>query len=247
MIVREIQARSILVRSKIYDYVINPYAGCQHACTYCYAHFMKRFSGHQEPWGQYVDVKVNAAELLQKEMGKKPAGRVWVSGVCDPYQPLESRYRLTGRCLEALIRHDWPVTIQTRSALVLRDLEILKQSSSLEAGMSVTTADEQVRRLFEPSAPPVPERLRALDELHSSGIRTFAMIAPLLPGAEGLAAALAGKVDRVLIDSMNYHYADWVYKKYHLENALTAAFFARVSGELASVFRREGISCQILG
>jgi DNA repair photolyase len=247
MIIREIQARSILVRSKIYDYVINPYTGCQHACSYCYARFMKRFSGHTEPWGQFVDVKVNAAEILEREIGKKPEGRVWISGVCDPYQPLEGRYNLTGRCLEILVRHSRPVTVQTRSPLVLRDLDLLKSAVNLETGLSVPTADDQIRRIFEPSAPPIPERLRALDELHHAGIRTFAMIAPLLPGAGGLSSALAGKVDFVLIDRMNYHYADWVYKKYRLENALTNAFFSRVSGELALSFQKAGITCRILG
>ncbi len=247
MIIREIRAGSILVRSKIADYVINPYTGCQHACSYCYARFMQRFSGHTEPWGRFVDVKVNAVELLEKEIVKKPEGKVWVSGVCDPYQPLEARYKLTRQCLEILFRHRWPVSLQTRSALVLRDMELLKTAADLETGLSVTTADDRIRRLFEPSAPSIRDRLRALDELHCGGLRTFAMIAPLLPGAEGLASALAGKVDYVLVDRMNYHYADWVYKKYYIEKALTAAHFSRVSGELAASFRKAGISCRILG
>ncbi len=95
MKVREIQAKAILSASKVYDYVINPYLGCQHACSYCYARFMKRFSGHKEPWGQFVDVKVNAAELLRAEINRKRRARVWISGVCDPYQPLEAKYRLS--------------------------------------------------------------------------------------------------------------------------------------------------------
>jgi DNA repair photolyase len=88
MIVREVQAKTILSVSKIHDYVVNPYTGCQHACSYCYASFMKRFTGHQEPWGEFVDAKINAPELLSKEILKKKVGTVWVSGVCDPYQPL---------------------------------------------------------------------------------------------------------------------------------------------------------------
>ena len=95
MIVNEIHSKTILSVSKIYDYVINPYTGCQHACTYCYARFMKRFTGHTEPWGEFVDVKVNAAELLEKEIKRKKRGRVWISGVCDPYQPLEEKLGLT--------------------------------------------------------------------------------------------------------------------------------------------------------
>ncbi len=103
MIIQETNARSILSRSKVYDYTINPYVGCQHACTYCYARFMKRFSGHKESWGQFVDVKINAPDLLRKEVERKPAGRVWISGVCDPYQPIERKYELTKECLEILI------------------------------------------------------------------------------------------------------------------------------------------------
>ena len=95
MYIKEIQGKAILSKSKIFPYVINPYVGCQHNCTYCYARFMKRFTGHSEPWGQFVDVKINAVELLEKEIVKKKPGRVWVSGVCDPYQPQERKYQLT--------------------------------------------------------------------------------------------------------------------------------------------------------
>lgn len=246
MIIREIYARTILSRSKVFDYVVNPYTGCQHACTYCYARFMKRFTGHKEPWGEFVDVKINAPALLEREIGKTPPGRVWVSGVCDSYQPLEKKYELTKKCLEILIRHGWPITIQTKSSLVLRDINLLKGTDKLEVGFSVTTGDEGIRRLFEPGAPSIGERIRALDELHLAGIRTFAMIAPMLPKPEGLATTLRGKVDSVLIDRMNYHYGDWVYKKYNLESAGSADFFFLKGKELASAFEKAGIACQVL-
>ncbi len=203
MMVREIQSKTILSVSKVYPYVINPYTGCQHGCSYCYARFMKRFTGHREPWGQFVDVKVNAPHLLKQEITRKKPGRVWVSGVCDPYQPLEAKYQLTRQCLEILAQNDWPATIQTRSALVLRDIDILKEGKYFEAGLSVTTADDGIRKLFEPDAPPIMDRIRALDELHRAGIRTYAMIAPILPGAEDLAEILAGKIDFAIIDRMN--------------------------------------------
>lgn len=91
MIVREIYARSILSKSKVFDYTINPYVGCQHGCTYCYARFMKRTTGHKEQWGKFVDVKINAPELLRREIDRKTPGRVWISGVCDPYQLIEAK------------------------------------------------------------------------------------------------------------------------------------------------------------
>lgn len=242
MIVREITARSALSRSKVYKYTINPYTGCQHACTYCYARFMKRFTAHKEPWGQFVDVKINAPDLLRKEVKRKPTGKVWISGVCDPYQPIERKYKLTRKCLEILIQHNWPITIQTKSTLVLRDLELLRRSPDVEVGITVTTADDKIRRLFEPHASPIKERIGALGELYLAGIRTFTMIAPMLPGAEALVNILDGKVDYVLIDRMNYHYADWVYRKYQLERPSLSL----KSQELRSGFEKRGISCRVV-
>ncbi|MCD6230367.1 MAG: radical SAM protein [Dehalococcoidia bacterium] len=246
MIVREIYPRSILSKSKVFDYVVNPYVGCQHGCTYCYARFMKRFTGHKEPWGEFVDAKVNAPDLLQRKMDKMPPGRVWVSGVCDPYQPLERTYELTKKCLETLVRYGWPITIQTKSPLVLRDVALFRESDKIEVGLSVASADDRVRQLFEPGAPSTKERIKALEELHLAGIKTYAMIAPMLPGVEELAAELSKKVDYVLLDRMNYHYGDWVYRKHNLESTMCDGFFASTSKKLASDFARQGIECQVL-
>ncbi len=244
MIVKEVAAKSILSASKIFPYVINPYTGCAHACSYCYASFMKRFTGHTEPWGEFVDVKINAAELLAKEILRKKMDRVWVSGVCDPYQPLEAKYQLTRRCLEILASHGWPVCIQTRSPLVTRDIDILKSGRHWEVGMSITTADDEMRKLFEPKAPPIKARLEALEKLHQAGIRTFAMIAPMLPGSENLADLLTGKVDKVILDRMNYTHSTWIYKKYHLQEKMNDTYFAFTSSKLRSDFLSLGIPCQ---
>ena len=245
MLIREVQARTILSKSQVYDYVVNPYTGCQHACSYCYARFMKRFTGHKEPWGQFVDVKINAPDLLRLEATKKK-GRVWVSGVCDPYQPLEARYGLTRKCLKILADNHWPISIQTRSPLVLRDIDMLKGVGNVVVTMTVTTADDRIRKLFEPGAPPIKDRIKALGELHLAGIKTHAMIAPMLPGAEGLPAELAGKVDYVLVDRMNYHHADWVYRKYNLESAMSNSFFLQTGSEVSAGLKREGIQCDLL-
>ena len=194
MVIREVLARSVLSESKVYDYTVNAYAGCAHSCSYCYARFMKRFTGHKEPWGEFVDVKINAPDLLAVEIRKKRPGTIWVSGVCDPYQPLEAKYELTKACIGIITGSGWPLVVQTRSPLVVRDLDILASSPEVEVGLSITTADDRVRRLFEPKAPPIAGRVEALQRLHAAGIRTFAMIAPLLPGAEELPGLLAGKV-----------------------------------------------------
>ena len=244
MIVKEVQAKSILSVSKIYPYVINPYTGCQHNCTYCYASFMKRFTGHQEPWGQFVDVKINAPDLLMYEITKKKKARVWISGVCDPYQPLENKYGLTRRCLQILADHNWPVSVQTRSPLVLRDLDVLRSGEEFEVGLSVTTADDEIRRLFEPDAPSIQERIHALDVLHQAGIRTYVMIAPMLPGSEDLAESLVGKVDFVILDRMNYTHANWVYKKHNLLEKLTDEYFSMVEHRIRNAFADQGIPCR---
>ena len=155
-------------------------------------------------------------------------------------------YKITRRCLEILIANNWPVTVQTRSHLVARDIDLFKAAADIEVGMTITTADDGIRRLFEPHAPSIESRIRALGELHAAGISTFAMIAPMLPKAEGLAEGLAGKVDYILIDRMNYHYGDWVYKKYGLENAMSHEFFIRKSRELASAFEASQIQCRLI-
>jgi len=239
MKIKEIQAKNILSKSKVYDWTINPYVGCQHGCIYCYAKFMKRFSGHKENWGEFVDVKINAPELLNQEIKKKKKGRVWISGVCDPYQPVEKKYELTKKCLEILQKNNWPVVIQTKSPLVLRDLELLKKFQEIEVGFTITTGDEEIRKIFEPRTYSIKERIQALERLHREGIKTYTMIAPLLPKAESLMTKLKGKVDYVIIDKMNYHYADWIYKKYQWEKIQNG-------NELANLFKKENIPCQVV-
>ncbi|MGQ9610199.1 MAG: radical SAM protein [bacterium] len=239
MVIREILVKSILSKSKVSDWTINPYVGCQHSCVYCYAKFMKRFTDHKENWGEFVDVKINAAELLVQEVTKKKKGKVWISGVCDPYQPIEDKYKLTRQCLEILQIHKWHVTIQTKSSLVLRDLALLKKFDKIEVGLTITTGDENIRKIFEPRTVPIKDRIKALEILHKEGIKTFAMIAPLLPGSEALVYQLKGKVDNVIIDKLNYHYADWVFKKYKLK-------MNEDTNELGKLFISENIPCQVI-
>lgn len=246
MIVKEFYAKTILSESKVLDYTINPYIGCEHGCTYCYARFMKRFTGHRERWGEFVDVKINAPSLLQREVKKKKVGRIWISGMCDPYQPLERKYEITKSCLETLLKQEWPVTIQTKSTLILRDIELLRRSDEAEVTLTITTADEKIRQIFEPRAPPIKERIKTLEKLHSAGIKTLVMIAPILPNVEGIVARISGKVDHVLIDRMNYHYADWVYKNHGLEYAMGEEFFNKKKTELSQTLTKEGIPHQLL-
>ena len=244
MKITEINSKTILSSSQVYDYVINPYVGCQHACSYCYARFMKRFSGHQEAWGDFVDVKINAPDLLLREIKKKKKGDVWISGVCDPYQPLEEKYQLTRKCLQILFENNWPVIIQTRSPLVLRDLDIFKGVESLQVGLSITSANDEIRKIFEPNAPPIMERLRTIGELHRYSIKTYVMIAPILPDADKLLNLLVNKVDYIIIDRMNYHYADWIYAKYGWQDKKTDEYFEMTGNIIADECKRLGIACR---
>lgn len=136
------------------DYSINPYLGCEHACLYCYARFMARRGHFGEEWGSFVDVKVNALECLEKEPPKKHRGVVLLSSVTDPYQPVETKRQLTRRILERLLEYDFPVNIQTKSKLILKDLDIIQRFSDIEAGFTITSFDDTVRMVFEPQALP---------------------------------------------------------------------------------------------
>lgn len=247
---REVQAQGILNKSKIYDYCINCYTGCEHACAYCYASlFMRRYSGHEEPWGEFVDVKVNAPEVLAKQIRRAKKGVVWVSSVCDAYQPLEAEYELTRRCLELLAAADFPVTVQSKSTLLLRDLDVFRRFKSIEVGFTIATNDDRISRIVEPGASPVSERIAALAGLKAAGIETYVFIGPILPGdPEALVAALDGKADRVLIDRMNYvGQLRTFFVEHKMEHATTDAFFAEMTRRLAAELRKRRMAFEVVG
>ncbi|MDO8745665.1 MAG: DUF5131 family protein, partial [Candidatus Brocadiaceae bacterium] len=207
LIIREIKAKSILTKSGIpgVDYYVNPYIGCSHGCRYCYATFMKRYTGHTEAWGGFVDVKINAPEILQKQLKRAKRGRVFISSVTDAYQPNESKYKLTRQCLEALLQCQFPVDILTKSPLVLRDMDIIKKFKDIAVGITITTNDEEISRVFEPNAPSIMARMRALKTLHDNRINTYAFIGPVLPmNPEALSEKINPHVDSIIIDRMNY-------------------------------------------
>lgn len=205
--VKEIKVKSILTKSGIpgADYCINPYVGCAHSCRYCYATFMKRYTGHTETWGSFVDVKINAPEILQRQLKRMTRGRIIISSVTDPYQPIEAKYRLTRQCLEVLLQHQFSVDILTKSPLVLRDMDLIKKFKDIEVGLTITTDNEEMRKIFEPHAPSIPARINALKILHQNGIKTYAFLGPVLPmNPEALSRKIHPHVDSVIIDRMNY-------------------------------------------
>ncbi len=246
MKVKEVFVRTVLTRTAIsgFDYCLNPYVGCGHGCRYCYASFMKRFTGHQERWGDFVDVKVNAPSLLKNQLRKAKPGVVAIGTVTDPYQPLEKRYRITRGCLEALLEKQFPVNVLTRSSLCLRDIDLFEQFERIEVGMTVSTHDETMRKLFEPHSPSISSRVKALETLHQAGIRTYAFIGPMLPlKPVPLVKLLGGLVDEVLIDRMNYpNKVKGLYRKNGLDTYLTDDYFKVVGMELKERFEEKGIS-----
>jgi DNA repair photolyase len=248
--IREIAARSVLSKSGIpgIDYCVNPYTGCAHACRYCYATFMKRFTGHSEGWGTFVDVKVNAPQLLARQLRRARPGTIMLSSVTDPYQPVEARYKVTRSCLEALAPYPVEVHMLTKSPLVLRDVDVLKKLRSVSVGITITTDDDRVRRLFEPQAPPIARRLRALKELRQQGIPTYAFVGPLLPmNPEVLARALLPYADSVLIDRMNYvSKTRALYHSQGLEQWLDDGFIDDITERLATSLDRHGVEvCRV--
>ncbi|HUJ90094.1 MAG TPA: radical SAM protein [Syntrophorhabdales bacterium] len=207
LVVKEVHAKSVLSRSGIegVSYTVNPYTGCSHKCRYCYATFMKKYTGHPEAWGEFVDAKMNAALLLARQLSRAARGNVILSSVTDPYQRLEARYALTRACLVTLSDYDFPVEILTKSPLVVRDMDVITKIREIEVGFTITTDDDRIRRIFEPHAPSIEQRIRALQVLHDKGIRTYVFIGPVLPmHPEILAERIRPHVHRVMIDCMNY-------------------------------------------
>lgn len=183
MIYRESTCKTALSKSSLpgIDYSLNPYTGCEHACIYCYAPSTLRYYGI-EPWGTFVTAKTNIPVVLARELRKARPGVVGVSTVTDPYQPLEKKLRLTRSCLEVLQAKAFPVCIQTKSALVLRDLDILRDFKEINIGLTVTALSDEIATMLEPGASLPGERLRALKELSDAGIDTWAFIGPMIPG-----------------------------------------------------------------
>jgi DNA repair photolyase len=255
MKISEIHVKGVLTRSSVVgvDYSLNPYIGCSFSCAYCYADFMRRFTQHEEPWGGFVDVKVNAAEVLASQLQMLSPGRVVVSLVTDPYQPIERRFKLTRRCLEVFNSKPcselFSLSILTRSVLVLRDVDLLSRLRNVEVGLTITTDDDSIRRIFEPRTPPISDRLKTLQQLKSAGVKTYAFIGPMLPmNPNRLAKNLKGIVDHVLLDKMNY---DWkarhLYEAHGLEYALEPKYASWARQKLETAFERSGIPAEYVG
>ncbi|MFQ6074774.1 MAG: radical SAM protein [Candidatus Bathyarchaeia archaeon] len=262
VVIREVRCRSVLNRTNVSggDYCINPYIGCLHGCVYCYARFMKWHSRHKEGWGEFVDVKVNAPQALSRQLVRAKRGLVLVSTVTDPYQPIEREYEITRRLLERLLRHRFPISVLTKSSMVVRDMDMLREFGECDVGLTITTLDDEVRRVFEPKSPSVEERLAALETLHEGGIRTYAFLGPILPFLteetldELLQRLGAIGVERVLVDRLNIKWGNWppireALKRHYPEllpryvEALFSGdeYFERARGRVTKACRKAGV------
>ena len=166
------------------DYSFNPYVGCYHGCLFCYVPRLLQID--RSEWGASVVVKRNAASVLAREIRKVPKGLVAISTATDPYQFVEGKYRITRHALEVLLRAQWPVSVLSRSPLMLRDLDLFRRFDDIEVGMSVPTVDDRARALLEPWAPPIEARLRCLRQLADEGLTTFVSFAPAYPPTGGV-------------------------------------------------------------
>ena len=191
MIIKEVEVKNVITKSNLPagDYSVNPYVGCTHACKYCYASFMKRFTNHPEPWGTFLDVKY-WPEIKNPE---KYAGKeLFISSVTDPYNPQEEKFQRTRALLEQLEGSGARLSIQTKSDLVLRDIDLIKKFPDARVGFSINTLDEDFRADMD-QAVSIERRLAAMKKLHDAGIRTSCFMSPIFPGITDVEAI----IDRV--------------------------------------------------
>ena len=214
--VRETVCKTILNTSGLGGYSLNCYTGCTHRCAYCYARYMQRFHPHTEAWGEFVDVKVNAVEVLKRQLRRAQPGSVFVSSACDAWQPIEAQWHLTRRCCELLLERGFSIHVLTKSVRVLDDLDIFAGHDA-QIGVTLTTLDERLRQLWEPGADAVEQRLRVLVEARRAGLATHVMVGPLLPflsdrpsEIEAILTRVAElDVKRIWVDALNLRPRVW--------------------------------------
>ena len=193
-------------------WVINQYIGCQHACRYCYAKFMCKWYDYGR-WGSWVVVRENMPELVK---GRYVAGKVYMSSVSDPYQPIEKRLELTRRILENMSKRV-KISILTKSDLVLRDLELFKRFRSIEVGLTVNGFEESVKNDLEPYSPSIGRRIEALKRLDESGVKNYAFISPIIPSLTDIEEIISDTRDFVtyyLFEFLNFRAAGAEFRRF---------------------------------
>ncbi len=174
------EAKEIFTKTKLpgSDWVINQYVGCQHACLYCYAKFISRWRpANYGKWGSWVEAKINAPELVKERYVE---GWVYMSSISDPYHPIEKKLELTRKILDNL-NEKIKLVIQTKSDLVLRDIDVFKKFNNVEVGFTINSFSRKLKNTFEPFSPSNKERIKALKILKKNKIKTFVFVSPIIP------------------------------------------------------------------
>ena len=237
------------------DYSFNPYVGCYHGCLFCYV--PRLMQSERAAWGSSVIAKRNAASVLAREIRKMPRGLVMISTATDPYQFVEGRYLITRHALEVLLRARWPVSILSRSPLMVRDIDLFAQFETIDVGMSVPTLDDRARALLEPWAPPIDARLRCLQTLGDAGLDTFVSFAPAYPPtgdvtADAIATEFAARgVTEVFTRTLDERWGVREAMSARLQDSEIASELARISDaaymggflvDLADACRSQGVT-----
>lgn len=256
VIVKKIAIKDYLTKSNLpaSDYVINPYVGCPHACKYCYASFMKRFTGHDEKWGAFIDVKECDKPINLKKLAGKT---VFISSVTDCYNQFEEKYMITRKILEQLVDADCQITISTKSSLILRDLDLLKKMPRLKVSFSINTLNESFRKDMD-KASTIQERLTAMEELFHAGIHTVLFMSPIFPYLTDCKTIidstqnfvreywfenlnLRGAYKKDILDYVSVHYPQFLqeYKRIYIQK--DTAYWTELENELDNYCRKLGI------
>lgn len=178
--VKSTDKKNVLSKSDlpVCDFSANPYVGCPHACKYCYASFMKRFTGHAEPWGSFLDVKYwPSIKNPEKYAGKG----IFIGSVTDPYNPFEEQFGRTRALLEQLAGSGAKISIATKSDLVLRDLDLIKSFPDARVSWSINTLNADFQSGMDEAAS-IERRLAAMKIFHDAGVRTTCFVSPIFPG-----------------------------------------------------------------
>lgn len=252
MDVREIACKTALSLSALpgLTYSLNPYRGCQHNCAYCYVPNILRIK--REAWGSFVEPKVNIPLILARELKKKTPGVVGISTVTDPYQPAERKYKLTRCCLEQLLQHDFPICMQTKSALITRDIDVISKFSRAEVMFSIGTLHDNERKMLEPYPSSIGERLAAMKQCSDAGINTSVFFGPIYPSitVDELPFIMNTFVDHgareIMLDKFNVK--PGIYenlKKYHIpkfENIKEESYFGEIFGEMKKYGKERNVN-----
>lgn len=187
-IIKRLEVKSIISKTNlpVSDYAVNPYVGCTHACKYCYACFMKKFTGHDEPWGTFLDVKIWSPI---KNPARYAGKNFFMSSVTDPYNPQEETFKRTREFLQNFQGVDINLSLQTKSDLILRDIDLIKTFKNVRVGFSINTLDENFKNDMD-NAAPIARRLDAMKIFHAAGIRTTCFISPIFPGITDVVAII---------------------------------------------------------